>query len=298
VGGHSANSRRRRKTEWQGCLRYFLCYSRDINMHHCCACGREVIIRQTDISTYWSSRTLLMAASSKPPPQPFNFIPSLEVLYKGGPRHVSVQHFIGGTVRTTFAEHTATNFGVVVGDGGVKSVTRTDSNMGISWRRRGVSQTSIVAYVILFIVVVALVTEARPAKGAGHKRRHGSSGKRRSVGAERSLTTPHRRHHRYDRALDLSDAANLTLCSYSVHNDVSEDRVPKVIQHVKCVENGCRCSVVNNIGTYAYTQLVTSMLVTINNQQVTLSDVPYAYVCASVNSGILGREFNYERFMI
>ena len=35
-----------------------------------------------------------MAASSKPPPQPFNFIPSLEVLYKGAPRHVSVQHFI------------------------------------------------------------------------------------------------------------------------------------------------------------------------------------------------------------
>ena len=69
---------------------------------------------------------------------------------------------------------------------------------------------------------------------------------------------------------------NLALCSYSVYDDVREDRVPEVIQHDKCVENGCRCSVVNNIGTYAYTQLVTSMLVTINNQQVTLSDVPYS----------------------
>jgi len=162
-------------------------------------------------------------------------------------------------------------------------VTRTESNMGTSWRRRGFSQTSTVACVILFIVVVALVTEARPAKGAGHKRRHGSSGKRRSVGAERSLTTPHRRHHRYDRALDLSDAANLTLCSYSVHNDVSEDRVPKVIRHVRCVENGCRCRVVNNTGTYACTQLVTSMSVTINDEQKTLPNIPYACVCASKN---------------
>jgi hypothetical protein len=82
---------------------------------------------------------------------------------------------------------------------------------------------------------------------------------------------------------------NLTLCSYSVYDDVREGRVPKVIQHVKCVENGCRCSVVNNIGTYACTQLVTSMLVTINNEQMTLPDVPYACVCASVNSGILAR---------
>ena len=189
MGGHSGNSRIRRKTERQACFRYFLCYSRDVNLHHCCACGREVIIRQTDISTYWSSRTLLMAASSKPPPQPFNFTPSLEVLYKGGPRHVSLQHFIGGTVRTTFAEHTATNFGVVVGDGCVKSVTRTDSNMGISWRRRGVSQTSIVAYVILFIIVFASVAEGcRKLRGLGRAGRLVRGV--RSVGPERSPINP------------------------------------------------------------------------------------------------------------
>lgn len=48
-------------------------------------------------------------------------------LYKGSPRHVSVQHFIGEIVRTTFAEHTvvsrATTVGGVVvagGGGGVK----------------------------------------------------------------------------------------------------------------------------------------------------------------------------------
>jgi hypothetical protein len=197
-----------------------------------------------------------------------------------------VQHFIGETVRITFAEHTATTVGVVVvvavggGGGGVKSVTRTESNMGISWRRRGVSQTSIVACVILFIVVVALVTEARPPRGAGHKRRHGSSGKRRSVGPERSPIKHHRRQPRYDSAVDLSDAVNLTLCSYSVSDNVVEGRVPKVIQHVKCVENGCRCRVVNNTGTYACTQLVTSMLVTINEQE-TLHRFPYACVCAS-----------------
>jgi hypothetical protein len=164
-------------------------------------------------------------------------------------------------------------------------VTRTESNMGISWRRRGVSQTSIVACVILFIVVVALVAEARPAKCAGHRRRHGSSGKRRSVDPDRSPKTPHRRQHWYDRAVDLRNAGNLTLCSYSVHNDVEEGRVPRVIQHVKCVENGCRCRVVKNTGTYACTQLVTSMRVMINNEQVTLSDVPYACVCAS-KSGV------------
>jgi len=61
------------------------------------------------------------AASSKAPPplQPSDFTPSLvtagylEVLYKGSPRHVSVQHFTGETLRT-FAEHTATTVGVVV----------------------------------------------------------------------------------------------------------------------------------------------------------------------------------------
>jgi hypothetical protein len=191
-----------------------------------------------------------------------------------------VQLFIGETVRTTLA---ATNFGVVVGGGG-GAVTRTDSIMGISWRRRGVSQTSIVAWVILFIVVVALVTEARPPKGAGHRRRHGSSGKRRTLGPERSPITPHFRQRRYGRAVDLSEAVNLTLCSYSVYDDVREGRVPKVIQHVKCVENGCRCRVVKSTCTYACTQLVTSMLVTINNEQVTLPDVPYACVCARAST--------------
>lgn len=167
----------------------------------------------------------------------------------------------------------------------LKSVTRTESNMGISWRRRGVSKTSIVACVILFIVVVALIAEARPPKGAGHRRRHGSSGKRRSVGSDRSPKTSHRRQQWYDRAVDVSDAVNLTLCSYSVYDDVKEGRVPKVIQHVKCVENGCRCRVVKNTGTYACTQLVTSMRVTINDDPVTLSNVPYACVCAS-KSGV------------
>ena len=167
----------------------------------------------------------------------------------------------------------------------LRSVTRTESNMGISWRRRGVSQTSVVACVILFIVVVALVTEARPPRGAGHRRRHGSSGKRRSVGPERSSTTLHRRQHRYYRAVELSQAVNLTLCSYSVYHDVREGRVPKVIQHVTCAENGCRCRVVNNTGTYACTQLVTDVVVTINNEQVTEPNVPYACVCAS-KSGV------------
>ena len=207
-----------------------------------------------------------------------------------------MQHFIGETVRTTFAEHTVVSpattvlggggGGSVVGvGGGVKSMTRTESNMGMSWRRRGVSQTSIVACVILFIVVVALVTEARPPKGEGHRRRHVSSGKRRSVGPERSPTTLHRRQHRYYRAVDLNEAENLTLCSYSVHPDVKKGRVPRVIQHVKCVENGCRCRVVNNTGTYACTQLVTSMVVTMNNVQMTEHNVPYACVCAS-KSGV------------
>ena len=199
-----------------------------------------------------------------------------------------MQHFIGETVRT-FAEHTVVSPAttivvvVVVIGGGVKSVTRTESDMGMSWRRRGDSQTSMVACVILFIVVGALVTEALSAKGVGHKRRHDLSKKRRSERPERSPTShPHR--HRY-RTVDLRDAVNLTLCSYSVHHDVVEGRVPRVIQQVKCVENGCRCRVVNNTGTYACTQLVTSVLVTIKNKQKTMSNVPYACVCAS-KSGV------------
>jgi hypothetical protein len=175
-------------------------------------------------------------------------------------------------------------------------VTRTESNMGISWRRRSVSQTSIVACVILFIVVVALVTEAHPRKSAGHRRRHGSSGKRRSVGTERSRIPSHRWHRRYDRAVGLSDAVNLTLCSYSVRKDVKVGRVPKVIQHVECVENGCRCRVVRDTGTYACTQLVTNMLVTINNTQVTLSNVPYACVCAS-KSGVTVTETSQNQIV-
>ena len=177
------------------------------------------------------------------------------------------------------------------------SVTRTDRNMVISWRRRGVSQMWIVAFVILCIVVVALVTEASPSEGRGHERRHGSSGL--TVGSGRSPKTSRRQHHRYNRVVHLSDAVNLTLCSYSVYDDVMEGRVPEVIQRVECVENGCRCSVVNNIGTYACTQLLTNMLVTINNEQVRLLSVPYACVCASkLGIGIVPSKFNHERFKI
>jgi hypothetical protein len=42
---------------------------------------------------------------------------------------------------------------------------------------------------------------------------------------------------------------------------------------------------VNNTGTYACTQLVTSILATINNEPKTLRDIPYACVCAS-KSGV------------
>jgi hypothetical protein len=182
----------------------------------------------------------------------------------------------------------ATAVGVVVvvsgggGDSGVNSVRLTASNMGISRRRRGVSQTSILVCMILFIVVVALVIEARPAKGARRKMRHGSSGKRRVANADRSV--PHRRQHWNGRTVQLKEAVNLTLCAYTVHDDVDEYRVPKVIRHVKCVENGCRCRVVNDTGTYSCTQLINTMLVTINNEQE-YYDFPYSCVCAA-KSGI------------
>jgi hypothetical protein len=182
-----------------------------------------------------------------------------------------------------------TAVGVVVvagggGGGGVNSVRLTASNMGVSWRRRGVSQTSILACVILFIVVVVLVIEARPGKGARHRVSNGSPGKRRVTNAERS--PHHSRQHRNGRtvhlnqAVHLKQAVNLTLCPYTVHNDIVEDRVPKAIRHVTCVKNGCRCRVVNNTGTYLCTQLIDRMLVTINSKQESY-DVPYACVCAS-----------------
>ena len=174
--------------------------------------------------------------------------------------------------------------GVVGGSGGVKSVELIDGNMGISWRRLGTSQTSILRYFILFIIVVPLITEARPPKEWGHRKRHRSSGNRRSVGPEWSMTPTHRRSYHNDRAVRLTDAMNLTVCSYSVREDVVEERVPKVIQHVRCVENGCRCKVVGNTGTYACTQLSTNMLVTINDQQIPY-EVYYACVCAS-KSGV------------
>jgi hypothetical protein len=77
------------------------------------------------------------------------------------------------------------------------------------------------------------------------------------------------------------DAVNVTLCRYTVRDDVMEGRIPRIIRHVRCVDNGCRCKVVNRIGTYACTQLVTNMAVTIDGEQTELKGVPYACVCAS-----------------
>ncbi|XP_021935056.1 uncharacterized protein LOC110837351 isoform X2 [Zootermopsis nevadensis] len=129
---------------------------------------------------------------------------------------------------------------------------------------------------------ISMVTEAFPAKCVRHKnRRHSSSGNRRSVTGQRNPMTPSRRHHRFDRSVYLRDATNITLCTYTVHEDVMEGRVPRMIRHVKCVDNGCRCRVVNRIGTYACTQLVTNMLVTINKKEEELPNIPYACVCAS-----------------
>jgi hypothetical protein len=149
--------------------------------------------------------------------------------------------------------------------------------MGTSWRRRGVSQTSIVACVILFIVVLDLVTEAQ---GESHKRRHYLSTKRRSVGLSHG-TTSHRWPPLFHRGVGLSDAVNLTVCSYTVSHNVKEGRVPRVMQHVKCVTDGCRCKAVNS-GTYKCRQLVTSVLVMINNEEVP-EPVYYACVCASAS---------------
>lgn len=196
------------------------------------------------------------------------------------------EHFIGVAVSTTLVGHAvvspATTVGVVV----VKPVNITYKNMGATRCRRSVSKTSILACVIIFIVVLAVITEAHPLKGARHKRRrHGSSGNRRSVAAQRTLMAPRRRHNRNDRAVYLSDAVNMTLCAYSVHDDVMEGRVPKIIRQVRCMENGCRCRVVNSTGTYACTQLVTNMIVTVNSEQLELQSVPYACVCAS-RSGV------------
>jgi hypothetical protein len=77
------------------------------------------------------------------------------------------------------------------------------------------------------------------------------------------------------------DAVNVTLCRYTVRDDVMEGRIPRIIRHVRCVDNGCRCKVVNRVGTYACTQLVTNMAVTIDGEQKELKGVPYACVCAS-----------------
>jgi hypothetical protein len=150
-------------------------------------------------------------------------------------------------------------------------------------RRADVSKTSILACVLLFLVVVAMVTEAYPAKGVRHKRkRHSSSGNQRAVSTHRNtMTPPRRRHHRHDRSVYLRDATNITLCTYTVHENVKEGRVPRIIRHVRCVDSGCRCKVVNRTGTYSCTQLVTNMLVTENSEEKELRDVPYACVCAS-----------------
>lgn len=77
------------------------------------------------------------------------------------------------------------------------------------------------------------------------------------------------------------DAVNVTLCRYTVRDDVVEGRVPRIIRYVRCVDNGCRCRVVNHVGTYACTQLVTNMSVTVHGEQKEMKDVPYACVCAA-----------------
>jgi hypothetical protein len=144
-------------------------------------------------------------------------------------------------------------------------------------------KTSFLACVLLFIVVVAVVTEAYPTKGARHKkRRHGSPGKRRLMTVQRDVSATQRWHHRNDRSLYLMDAVNVTLCRYTVRDDVMEGRIPRIIRYVRCVDNGCRCRVVNHVGTYACTQLVTNLSVTINDQQKELKGVPYACVCAAL----------------
>jgi hypothetical protein len=152
------------------------------------------------------------------------------------------------------------------------------SNMGISWRRRVVSQTSILACVILFIFVIALVIEAHPAKRERRRVRHESSAKSRGVGTKASSS--HRRHHWKGRSVNLTDALSLTLCAYKVYDDINEYRVPKVIRQVECVKNGSRCRVVKNTGTYSCTQLMSTMIVTINDKEVPY-DVNYACVCAA-----------------
>lgn len=148
-------------------------------------------------------------------------------------------------------------------------------------QRASNAKTSILACVLLFIVVVATVTEAYPTKGARHKKRlHGSPGKRRLKTVQRDVSATQRRHHRNDRSLYLMEAVNVTLCRYTVRDDVLKGRVPMIIRHVRCVDNGCRCKVVNHVGTYACTQLVTNMSVTIHGKQE-LQSVPYACVCAA-----------------
>lgn len=148
-------------------------------------------------------------------------------------------------------------------------------------RQTNVSKTSILACVLLFLIVIAMVTEANPAKCVRHKKkRHSPQGNRRAETTQRNMA-PCRRHHRYDRSIYLRDAVNSTLCSYTVYEDVVEKRVPKTIRYVSCVDAGCRCKVVNNIGTYACTQLVTNMLVTIDGREKEMRNVPYACVCAS-----------------
>jgi hypothetical protein len=144
------------------------------------------------------------------------------------------------------------------------------------------ARASLLACVLLLIVVVAVATEAHPAKGVRHKkRRHGSAANRRLMAVQRDAAAVRRRQHRHDRSLHLRDAVNVTLCKYTVRDDVMEGRVPRTIRYVRCVDNGCRCKVVNHIGTYTCTQLVTNMSVTIHDEQTELAGVPYACVCAS-----------------
>jgi hypothetical protein len=144
------------------------------------------------------------------------------------------------------------------------------------------AKTSILACVLLFIVVVAMVTEAYPTKGTRHKkRRHGSPGKRRLMTVQSDVSATQRRRHRNDRSLYLMDAVNVTLCRYTVRDEEVDGRVPRTIRYVRCVDNGCRCRVVNHVGTYACTQLVTNMSVTMHGEPKELTGIPYACVCAA-----------------
>ncbi|PSN53554.1 hypothetical protein C0J52_09190 [Blattella germanica] len=111
-------------------------------------------------------------------------------------------------------------------------------------RQRLRRTTSLVACLLLVLVLASEVSDAHAAK-LRHKRRN------HSVRAVSSTFTTSRRLTRLGRSISLPEAENCTACAFKVEVDVVENRMPRAITQVRCVQEGGPCKTAENRGLWS-----------------------------------------------